>query len=78
MKTLNKVVLIGLLFLFCTPARAQEKVEMADGMRAEGKIYVVIAIILVILFGFIGYLFMLDRKISKLEEQISSRAGKIK
>lgn len=51
---------------------AQEKVEMADTMRSEGKIYVVVAIMLVIFFGLVTYLVMLDRKVSKLEKEIKS------
>lgn len=43
---------------------------MADGMRAEGKIYVVVAIVLLILSGLIGYLFFLDKKVSKLENRL--------
>jgi hypothetical protein len=42
-------------------------VEMADGMRSNGKIYVVLAVILTIFAGIILYLVRLDRKISKLE-----------
>jgi len=49
---------------------AQQQVEMADTMRSEGKIYAVVAIVLVILLGLIAYLVMLDRKVSKLEKQM--------
>ena len=45
-----------------------EKVEMADGFRSNGKIYVVIAVILTIFAGIIFYLVRLDRKISKIEK----------
>ena len=67
-----------LLILFLTlniPAflYAQEQVEMADTMRSEGKIYVVVAIILAILFGIIAYLFMLERKMTRLEDQIKAK-----
>ena len=41
---------------------------IADTMRGNGKIYVVIAIILVILSGLLLYVFSLDKKISKLEK----------
>ena len=41
---------------------------MADTMRGNGKIYVVIAIILTILSGLLLYVFSLDKKISKLEK----------
>jgi len=44
-----------------------QKVEMADTMRSEGKIYVVVAVVLIILLGLIGYTTHIDRKISKLE-----------
>lgn len=43
--------------------------EMADTMRSEGKIYVLVAIILVILAGVCFYLIRLDRKISRLESE---------
>jgi hypothetical protein len=46
-----------------------EKAEMADSMRSNGKIYVVVAVLLVILAGLIFYLVGLDRKISKLEKE---------
>ena len=42
--------------------------EMADQMKSNGKIYVVIAVMLTILAGLILYLIRLDRKISKLEK----------
>jgi CcmD family protein len=45
----------------------QQSVEMADTFRADGKIYVVVAVLAVIIFGLIGYLFSLDNKIKKLE-----------
>jgi hypothetical protein len=47
---------------------AQKKVEMADGMRSNGKIYVVVAVCLVILVGLFVYVAGLDRKIRKLEK----------
>jgi len=51
-------------------ALAQDtSVEMADTMRKEGKIYVVVAIILAIFAGIILYLVRLDRKISRLEKE---------
>lgn len=49
------------------PARSQE-VEMATTFRSEGKIYVVVAVLGIILTGIIVYLINLDRKISKLEK----------
>jgi CcmD family protein len=63
-----------LLLLTSTLAIAQgTEVEMADRFRADGKIYVVVAIILVILVGLFAYLFLVDRKISKIEKQLSKK-----
>ena len=45
------------------------QVEMADDFRGEGKIYVVIAIILLILLGFFALLFKLDRRTKRLEKE---------
>ncbi len=46
----------------------QADVEMADNLRSDGKFWVVIAVVLIILFGILLYLFMLDKKIGKLEK----------
>ncbi|TAE00650.1 MAG: CcmD family protein [Bacteroidetes bacterium] len=43
------------------------KVEMADQFRADGKIYVVVAVIMTIFAGITTYLFVLDKKITHLE-----------
>ncbi|HEY9044589.1 MAG TPA: CcmD family protein [Ohtaekwangia sp.] len=54
-------------------AQAQSEVQMADTMRSEGKIYVVVSIILIILVGLIAYLFLMDRKVKKLEERLAEK-----
>jgi hypothetical protein len=53
-------------------AFAQSEVEMADKMRSEGKIYVVVAILALILVGLLLYVFLTDRKISRLEKKIKA------
>lgn len=67
-----KLKLTGLLLLLIValPAQAQEKVDMADTWRTEGKIWVVIAVIGIILGGLLAYVAISDRKISKLEKEI--------
>ncbi len=57
-----------MLLLLTTTLFARQDVEMADTMRSEGKIYVVVGIILIIVVGLVIYLFMLDRRIKKMEE----------
>lgn len=45
------------------------KVDMADMMRSNGRIFVVVAVVVVILIGLILYLIRLDKKISKMEKE---------
>ena len=47
---------------------ANKKSEMADALRASGKIYVVVAVLVTILLGLFIYVISLDRKIGKLEK----------
>jgi CcmD family protein len=68
-------VIITFIFSFaCFALRAQdsvakEKPQMAETMRSNGKIYVVIAVLITILFGIVLYVVNLDRKISNLEKE---------
>lgn len=48
---------------------SNQQIEMADSMRADGKIWVVVAVISLLFVGFIGYTVGVDRKISKLEKE---------
>lgn len=73
MKKLIKPLFTVILLLVALIGNAQSDVQMADGMRAEGKIYVVVAIILIVLAGLIFYLVMLDRKVKKLENLLSAK-----
>jgi CcmD family protein len=49
-------------------------IEMADQFRADGKIYVVISVVLLILVGLFIYLFNLDKKVTRLEKEVSKNA----
>ena len=62
--------LLNILFLALMPllSLAQE-VEMADTMRSNGKIYVVVGVIAIIFVGLLVYMVMLDRRLSKLEKE---------
>lgn len=51
---------------------AQDKPEMADAMRANGKIYVVVAVCLIILAGLFLFMLRLDKKITRLEKNTNS------
>jgi hypothetical protein len=74
---MKKHILFILLFFVSftgfTQSTNTDAVEMADKFRADGKIYVVVAIAFVILAGIFTYLIMLDRKLSKLEKDLKNK-----
>lgn len=79
-----KKLLTFALSLFSFVALAQEKiavtesdyanssVDMADLMRSNGKIYIVVGIIVIIFIGIAAYLMYTDRKLTKIEKSISA------
>lgn len=70
---IRRILTLLLTFLLTTGLFAQTdangQAEMADLMRSNGKIYVVVAVILTILLGLVLYLVRIDRKISRLEKE---------
>ncbi len=63
-------IIAGLMLSFSLYAQDSTRVEeVATGLRADGKIYVVLAVAVTILLGLMLYLISLDRKISRLEKQ---------
>ena len=66
--------LLQILLFTATTALAQvpgtDAPEMADALRANGKIYVVVTAVVIIVAGLLAYLISLDRKVSKLEKEI--------
>jgi len=66
---MGKQILITIFLLLITCMSASAQTEMADTMRSNGKIYVVVVVLATIFAGIFVYLVMLDRKISKLEKE---------
>jgi hypothetical protein len=74
-------ILFGMCsLLFSAACYAQnasaEQAGMAVGMRANGKIYVVVAVVVTILLGLFLYLINLDKKISRMEKESRLSKGK--
>ncbi|MEM1407723.1 MAG: CcmD family protein [Bacteroidota bacterium] len=79
---MKKFFVVLLISLFAYTGHTQDKievteqdytnsdVEMADQFRADGKIYVLTGIILIILFGMFTYLVIIDRKVAKVEKEL--------
>lgn len=78
---MNRYKRLLAFLLFTSPAlfaQAQEKAggitkseEPTDFMRSSGKIYVVVAVIVIILAGLFLYLYNLDKKITAIEKRRS-------
>lgn len=66
----NLTILFSLLF--SAIAFAQD-VEMADDLRNNGKIYIVVAVLLIVFAGIVLYLINIDKKVSKLEKEINNK-----
>jgi CcmD family protein len=80
MKKLLPILIFSMFTLYCRQSFAQNtlpaaagKVEMADALRQNGKIYVVVIVVLIVLSGLLLYIFSLDRKIGKIEKELNSR-----
>lgn len=64
--------LIITVFVHAQDSLQKEKPQMAGLMRSNGKIYVVVAVLVIILAGLFVYLINLDRRIDHLEKNIKS------
>lgn len=71
MKKLLSILALTILYV---NAFAQNSPEMADTMRSNGKIYVVVGVILIVLVGLFVYLFAIERKVKKLEQKIEDNS----
>jgi len=56
---------------FASAQEAATRPEMADAMRADGKIYVVVAVLLIIFTGIVVYLISIDRKANRLQNELN-------
>ena len=66
----------NLTFLLClltSTLSFSQEVEMADGLRSSGKIFVVIGVLVTILLGILLFLILIDRKVSDIEKRINKK-----
>jgi uncharacterized membrane protein len=66
---MKKTVFSTIGFLAATVCKAQTEVEMADSLRQNGKIYVVVGVLLIIFIGITVYLITIDRRLRKQENK---------
>lgn len=68
----KKQYLLSITLLILSSNLLSAESGAVDFLRSTGKIYAVVAVVLVVFIGLVLYLFRLDRKISKLEKQITN------
>ena len=66
---MKKIAKVLFALFMAIPAYSQDA-EMADVFRSNGKIYVLLSIVLVILLGVVAYLVIIDRKATRLEKRL--------
>jgi CcmD family protein len=69
----NKLLYTLYLGIFLPLFSNGQETEMADTFRSNGKIYVVIAVMAVILIGLFIYLFSIGNKVSRMEKKLGER-----
>ena len=60
------------LLIFHVPAFSQNGAVAVDYLRSIGKIYAVVAVVLLLFLGLVLYLIALDRKVTKLEKHFNN------
>ena len=69
MKPANWIITALFFSFFMRLANAQS--SAGDFMRSMGKMYVVVAVILAVFIGIVLFLVYLDRRLTKIENQIN-------
>jgi hypothetical protein len=73
---MKKIILL-LLTLLTLPeillaqAAVGSDIEMADRLRADGKIWVVVAVVTIVFTGIVINMVRLDSKVSKIEKELN-------
>jgi ABC-type transport system involved in cytochrome c biogenesis permease subunit len=73
MKNLRKILLMTSVFVLNSLASFAQQIEMADGLRSNGKIYVVVVVAAIVSSIILTYMITIDRKISKLEKRVNEQ-----
>ena len=66
-KCLSIIATIGMMML---PFLANGQSATMDFLRSTGKIYVVVAVICVLLIGLFWFMYRMDKRLTKIENQI--------
>ena len=71
MKSSKRIKLIAAFIIAALFSKNAAAADMADAMRNDGKIWVVVAVLVIILSGLFIFLFSIDRKVTAIEKQLN-------
>ena len=71
MKKIRSILI--LLMSMISGLAAAQPVEMADGLRSNGKIYIVVIVASMVISITGMYIISIDRKLTRLEKKISNK-----
>lgn len=66
----KNIFLLFLVLLATITEGFAQNVEMAEGLRSSGKIYVVVGVLCIIFIGIVVYLMNLDNKLAQLKKEV--------
>ena len=71
---MKKISITFLMLMFAMQLFAQNgDSSITESVYASGKIYVVVACVVLILFGLLFFLFTIEKRLKKLEQKSSSK-----
>jgi len=71
---MRKIFLTLILLITTFQLFAQNNdIEMADALRSNGKIYIVVISVVIILVGLLIYLFAIDKRLKMLEKKSDAK-----
>lgn len=67
------IIFFSMVMLLNNSFAQRPEAEMADGLRSDGKIWVVIGVIVILFAGLFVYLINTDRRLRRIEKQIKEK-----
>lgn len=68
----KKSAILILLFATVSKMLSAQAVSVAENLNNNGKLNAVVVVLAIILVGIFGFLFYLERKIKKLEQEVKN------
>jgi K+-transporting ATPase A subunit len=71
LKSFKRIKNVAALIIAALLSKNASAQDMADALRSDGKIWVVVTVLVIILLGLFIFLYTIDRKVSSVEKQLN-------